>query len=101
GLLMPLDDLAKDKTLDLSDVPAGVIDGGKVGGKIVAVTLGTNTQSMVLDTNAFAVAGVALPTDDWTWADFEKIAMDIHSKTGKWGFGTGLHGYTPGWKAVT
>jgi multiple sugar transport system substrate-binding protein len=102
NLLYTLDDLVKDKTIDLTDVPAGVVDGGKVNGKIVAVSLGTNTQSMVLDTNAFAKAGVALPTDDWTWADFEKIAMDIHAKLpAVWGFGTGLHGYTPGWKAVT
>jgi len=102
NLLMPLDDLVKDKTIDLTDVPAGIVDGGKVGGKIVAVTLGTNTQSIILDTNAFAKAGVALPTDEWTWADFEKIAMDIHTKLPHlFGFGTGLHGYTPGWRAVT
>jgi multiple sugar transport system substrate-binding protein len=102
GLLKPLDDLVTDKTVDLTDVPQAVIDGGKVGGKIVAVSLGTNTQSIVLDTNAFARAGVPLPTDTWTWKDFEDIALAIHAKLpAMWGFGTGLHGYTPGWKAVT
>jgi len=101
GLLRPLDDEIAAGTLNLSDVLPALVDGGKVGGKVMGIPLGINTQSIVLDTNAFAAAGVALPTDEWTWADFEKIAMDIHTKTGKWGFGTGLHGYTPGWKAVT
>jgi multiple sugar transport system substrate-binding protein len=100
-LVLPLDALIADKTINLADVPAGVIDGCKVNGKVMAISLGTNTQSIVLDTNAFADAGVALPKDDWTWADFERIALEIKQKRGIWGFGTGLHGYTPGWKAVT
>jgi multiple sugar transport system substrate-binding protein len=100
-LLWPLDDYTKDGTLDLSDVSAAAVDGGKVGGKIVGVALGINTQTIVLDTNAFAEANIALPSDNWTWDDFETLALALHQKLGIFGFGTGLHGYTPGWKAVT
>jgi multiple sugar transport system substrate-binding protein len=100
GLLQPLDAFVQDGGIDLSDVTAAVVDGGKVNGKVMAVSLGINTQSIVLDTNAFAAAGVALPGDDWTWNDLERIALAIHTKLGIWGFGAGLHNYTPGWKAV-
>jgi multiple sugar transport system substrate-binding protein len=100
GLLKELDGLVADGTLNLGDVAAGFVDGGKVKGKIMGISLGTNTQSIVLDTNAFKDANIALPGDDWTWADFERVALEIKAKLGIWGFGVGLHGYTPGWKAV-
>jgi multiple sugar transport system substrate-binding protein len=100
GLLTPLDRLIQKGVLDLDEVPQGLIDGGKVAGKVMAVSLGTNTQAMVLDLDVFAQYGITVPGDDWTWADFERIAMEIHAKAGIFGFGSGLWGYTPGWKAV-
>jgi multiple sugar transport system substrate-binding protein len=66
----------------------------------MGITLGINTQSIVVDTNAFADAQIPVPGDDWTWADFEQIALQIKAKRGIWGFGLGLHAYTPGWRAV-
>jgi multiple sugar transport system substrate-binding protein len=100
GLLRPLDDLAADGTLDLSDVAATLVDGGRVGGSLMGVSLGLNTQAVVLDTDVFKQAHVRLPSDDWTWDDFQSIAHKLHRRTGIWGAGAGLHGYTPGWKAV-
>ena len=100
GNLRALDDLVADKTINLADVPAALVDGGKVAGKIMGITLGVNTQAMVLDVDAFNAAGVAIPNDDWTWEDFERIALEIKMKSNIFGAGTGLHGYTPGWKAI-
>jgi multiple sugar transport system substrate-binding protein len=101
GLLRPLDDLVANGSLDLSDVPPGLVDGGRVGGKLVGVSLGINTQTVVIDTDVFAAAGVPIPSDSWTWQDFKQIANKLHEKTGIWGAGGSFHGYTPGWKAVT
>jgi multiple sugar transport system substrate-binding protein len=56
---------------------------------------------VVLDLDVFKAAGIPIPGDDWTWQDFKQIAMKIKEKVGIWGAGAGLHGYTPGWKAVT
>jgi multiple sugar transport system substrate-binding protein len=100
SLLTPLDQFVQDGTLDLADVPATLVDGGRVAGQLMGVSLGLNTQTVVLDTDAFKAAGVCLPSDDWTWQDFERIALQLHCKLGIWGAGAGLHGYTPGWKAV-
>jgi multiple sugar transport system substrate-binding protein len=90
GLLMPLDNLVNDNTINLKDVPKASIDGGRIDGKLIAINLGNNSQSMMLDVDAFQKAGIPLPQPDWTWDDFEKIAMDIHSKLGINGGGTNL-----------
>jgi multiple sugar transport system substrate-binding protein len=100
-LLRPLDDLVQNGQLDLSDVPPGLVDGGRVGGKLMGVSLGLNTQSVVIDLDVFAAAGIPIPNDSWTWQDFKQIAMKIKEKLGMWGAGSSFHGYTPGWKAVT
>jgi multiple sugar transport system substrate-binding protein len=80
GLIIPLDDYVNDHTINLSDVPKSSIDGGRINGKLIAINLGNNSQSMMLDVDAFQKAGISLPQDNWTWDDFEKDAMGIHSK---------------------
>ncbi len=99
-LLRPLDDFIADGTVKLGDVPASFVDGGKVGGKVVAISLGINTQSMVVDVDLLQKHNIAVPTDEWTWEDFERIALEIKTKEGIFGVGSGMWGYTPGWKAV-
>src|SRR5204863_9308052 len=100
GRLLPLDDMSgAGKPIDLSDIPKNVLDGGRIDGKLMGMPLGTNTQCWVLDVDAFMKAGVALPKDDWTWDDFEKIALEIKAKNNTWGYGTGLYLYTP-WKSL-
>ena len=90
GLLMPLDTFVNDNTINLKDVPKASIDGGRIDGKLIAINLGNNSQSMMLDLDAFQKAGIPVPQPDWTWDDFEKIAMDIHSKLGINGGGANL-----------
>ncbi|MBI1878340.1 MAG: extracellular solute-binding protein [Chloroflexi bacterium] len=89
-LLMPLDSYVESGAIDLSDVPAGSINGGRVGGTLYAINLGNNSQTLILDADAFAKAGLEIPPQDWTWADFEKITMELHNKLGIWGMGPGL-----------
>jgi multiple sugar transport system substrate-binding protein len=100
-LLTPLDSLVQDGSLNLSDVPVAMVDGGRVNGALMGVSLGTNTQGVAIDADMLAAAGIPMPTDDWTWQDFKQIAEQFHTKTGKFGAGGSFHGYTPGWKAVT
>jgi multiple sugar transport system substrate-binding protein len=82
GLLLPMDDYVNDRTINLTDVPKSSIDGGRIDGKLIALNMGNNSQTMMLDADAFQKAGVPLPPTNWTWDDFEKISMDIHGKLG-------------------
>jgi multiple sugar transport system substrate-binding protein len=90
GLLLPLDPYVDDGTIDLSNVPAEAVDGGRVDGQLYALSLGTNSQSFVIDVDKFEEAGVPLPKPDWTWKDFEETAMAIHDKLGIFGIAGGL-----------
>jgi multiple sugar transport system substrate-binding protein len=99
-LLRTLDDYISDGTMKLGDVPQAFVDGGKVDNKVVAISLGINTQVIVVDTDVLKKHTIAVPNDDWTWEDFERIALEVKTKEGIFGAGAGMWGYTPGWKAV-
>jgi multiple sugar transport system substrate-binding protein len=90
NLLLPLDDLVKDGTLNFKDVAEASLKGGILGGKLYAVNLGTNSQSWILDADCFKKAGLEIPKDDWTWEDFEKTAMTLTEKNGVPGMSRGL-----------
>src|SRR5262249_18659235 len=90
GLLAPLDDYVKSGATATPDVAESLRRGGVVNGKLVAVNLGSNSQCWVLDVDAFRKAGVELPPPNWTWTDFERIAMALHEKLGIWGMGSGI-----------
>ncbi len=99
GLLEPLDPFVAKKALDLSDVAPGVINSGKLDGKLYAVSLGSNSYAFLLDVDAFKKAGVPLPAQDWTWNDLESAAMKIHEKLGIYGIGGGFEVDELVWKA--
>jgi multiple sugar transport system substrate-binding protein len=88
--LLALDNFVEDGTINLKDVPKNSIDGGRLNGKLYAVNLGNNSQTIVLDVTAFEKAGVPLPSDNWTWADFEQDATALHNKLGYYGAGAML-----------
>jgi multiple sugar transport system substrate-binding protein len=98
-LMMPLDDFVKDGTINLSRVPKVSVDGGRINGKLYAINLGNNSQSILLDLDAFKRAGVPLPDPKWTWQDFEQIALAIHQKLGIFGAGFELSDQQI-WKSV-
>jgi multiple sugar transport system substrate-binding protein len=99
-LLEPLDGYMASKVLDLSGVAKPIIDSGRINGTLYAISLGSNSYSMVLDVDAFKKAGVALPAQDWTWADLEKIALQIHEKLGIYGIGGGFEVDELAWKST-
>jgi len=90
NLILPLDDYVKDGTINLNDTTPAEVNGGRVNGKLVAINLGSNSQCWVIDVDAFNKAGVPIPANDWTWADMERTAMQLHEKLGIYGMGAGL-----------
>ncbi len=98
-LMVPLDDFVKDGTINIARVPKVSVDGGRINGKLYAINLGNNSQSILLDVDAFKRAGVPLPDQKWTWQDFEQIVMTIRQKLSIFGAGYGLSDQQI-WKSV-
>ncbi len=48
-----------------------------VDGKVVGVPALVDNLSLVYNKKLFAAAGVALPTDTWSWQDFESAAKKL------------------------
>jgi len=51
----------------------------------MGISLGVNSLALAYDPVMFEEAGVAEPTTDWTWAEFEQAALTIHDKLGVFG----------------
>jgi multiple sugar transport system substrate-binding protein len=98
-LLLPLDGYADSGAIDLSNVPNASIQGGRIGGTLYGINLGNNSFAVVMDADAFAQAGIEIPPQDWTWQDFENIALELHDKLGIWGAGPDTHTYN-WWRAA-
>lgn len=82
NLLLNLNRYVREKKIDLSKVPDTFTSGGKVKGGLYGINLGTNAWAIIYDPAVLQKAGVAPLKPDWTWADFEKIALEIYNKTG-------------------
>ncbi|MCR5108491.1 MAG: extracellular solute-binding protein [Lachnospiraceae bacterium] len=54
-------------------------------GNQIGLSNGLNTYGIAYDVDMFKEAGVPLPTDDWTWDDFEAAALKISEHTGNFG----------------
>jgi multiple sugar transport system substrate-binding protein len=100
GLLAPLDPFIEQGIIDLSEVEDSYIAGGRVNDLLYGLSLGTNSQSMILDVDAFERAGIELPAPDWTWADFEATAVALHEALGIWGYGSPTLGDDQLWTSL-
>lgn len=90
GLLVPLDEYVQSGLIDVSDIDPELLRGGMLDGKLYAFNLGNNAIGFMLDLDAFESASVEVPSDNWTWEEFEGIATRLHEKLGIFGVGTGL-----------
>jgi multiple sugar transport system substrate-binding protein len=92
GLLLPLEPFFEAGTIDVSNVPESIIQSGQYDGQSYGLSLGTNSQSIILDVDAFEQAGLDLPSADWTWTEFEETSAALHEKLGIWAITSGTAG---------
>lgn len=86
-----------DKIYPLDDyIASGVVDVSGIGdsnlkttqdteGHQLGISNGLNSYGIAYDPDMFAEAGVAEPTDTWTWDDYANAANTIHEKLGIYG----------------
>ncbi len=80
GAVLALDDYV-GKSLKLDDFDKDQIEGGKVDGKLYAISLGANSVAMMVNKTAFDAAGVELPTRDWSYDDYKAHADAFNAKS--------------------
>jgi multiple sugar transport system substrate-binding protein len=100
GLLMPMDSFIEDGTIDATNIADLYLEGGRVDGQLYGLSLGTNSQSIIIDVDAFEAAGLDLPAPDWTLADFEATVIALHENLGIWGYGAPSLADVQLWKSL-
>ncbi len=81
-LLEDLNPYVKSGLLNTKDISENVIASGSKNGGFYAISLGTNSQSILFDPAVFQKAGVPEPKDDWTWEQYEDILAKVTKATG-------------------
>jgi multiple sugar transport system substrate-binding protein len=80
--LVDLNIYAQKGIIDLSKWSDSALASGRLNGKLIALSLGTNAWGMGVDPAVLQKAGVTVDDTKWTWKDFEQIALTIYQKTG-------------------
>jgi multiple sugar transport system substrate-binding protein len=86
GVLHPLDEAVAAGELDLSGFSEDAVAGGRVDGKIYGISLGANSSTLIVNTQAFEEAGVAPPEKGMTWDEYAARMAEMTEKAGKRGF---------------
>ena len=84
GLLADLTPFIEDGTIDTTYIDDSIIDSGKMGDKLVAISLGTNARAVLYDPELFERAGAKMPELGWTWDDVAEAGKLISQVT-SWG----------------
>lgn len=92
GLLMDLTPLVEAGQINLEGVPESAISGGYMSGGLYGINAGSNAMTMATNAKLVADAGMAMPTNDMTWEEFEAWVVEFHEKTGL--YGADLEGFT-------
>jgi multiple sugar transport system substrate-binding protein len=80
--LVDMNTYAQKGVIDLSKWDASSLASGRLGGKLIALNLGTNALGIGVDPALLAQAGVTIDDTKWTWKEFEQAALAIYQKTG-------------------
>ena len=81
-----LNDFIADGTIDVSGTTDAFLRiAADENGNQVGLCSGVNTYGIAYDPALFAEAGVAEPTEDWTWEDYKNACLTIHEKLGIYG----------------
>jgi multiple sugar transport system substrate-binding protein len=80
--LVDMNAYAQKGVIDLSKWADSALASGRLGGKLIALSLGTNAWGIGVDAAILQKAGVSVDDTKWTWKDFEQTALTVYQKTG-------------------
>ena len=76
-MILPLDDLISKNNVDMNAFPASLVQLYTVNDKRYGMPKDFDTNAVWYNKEIFDNAGVAYPTDDWTWDDMVQIAKKL------------------------
>lgn len=77
-----INEFIDDGTIDISNTDESFIGITTLDGNTVGLASGTNSVAIAYDPALFEKAGVAVPSFDWTWDDFENTVLTINENLG-------------------
>ncbi len=77
GALAELDERISGDSFDMGVYFQPAIDGCTIDGKIYGLPKDISDHVVYLNTDFFEAAGVELPTNEWTWADYRETAKAL------------------------
>ena len=102
GMVEPLDDAAKNAGLDMAkDFPEALVQTYTFDNKLYAIPKDFDTNALWYNKEIFDNAGVAYPTDDWTWDDMVAAAKKLtDTSKGIYGMAAPLDFQTCYWNTI-
>ena len=86
GLAEPIKDYVDRDNIDMSVFPSALVDLYTYDGKLHAIPKDFDTIALFYNKALFDSAGVAYPTNDWSWDDLLEAAISL-TGDGVWGLG--------------
>lgn len=83
--IVPLDEYIANGTVDTSHTTDAYLLTTQYNGSQLALSSGVNAYGIAYDPALFAQAGVAEPTENWTWDEWKQACLTIHEKLGIYG----------------
>lgn len=92
-LLLDLTPYVEEGTLDVSTIEENLLKTGYYKGKLVTIPLSMSSRAVVYSPVALKEAGMSPPDTNWTWKDYENMAIQYTKATGNYA----IDGYSNHW----
>jgi len=83
--IVTMDQFIADGLIDVSDTTEEYLKTTQYNGEQIGVSSGVNTYGIAYDPAMFEEAGVAEPTENWTWDEWKDACIKIHEALGVFG----------------
>jgi multiple sugar transport system substrate-binding protein len=80
NLLEDLSPYIKQDVIKTDSISTGILSGGKIGKNLYGFPLGINAPAIIVDRPLLSSAVDQYPNPDWSWSDFEEIAIQVHKE---------------------
>lgn len=81
GAILPVSDLAERDGIDLSQYDPAILDMYTLDGEVYCLPIDSASLVVFYNKDLFDAAGVAYPTEGWTWDDFLTTAQALTKDT--------------------